>query len=299
MHTDDLAKTRIARTGGHLVDSATPGQACLVVLHAGLQSDIGRRYVFEKTSLTIGRGRDNDIVLMSDAVSRRHTKLELRDNDAFVADMNSTNGTYVNDDGRLTDERRLNRGDLLKVGDTIFKYLSGVDVEAQYHDMIFRMAVTDGLTNLCNRQQLDKLLSEEIQRCERNPRPLAVLLMDIDHFKKINDVYGHLAGDSVLRGLASAMTKRMRPSDRLGRYGGEEFCVILPDTSLEGAVSFAEGLRALAETCVFAADERQIKVTISIGVAEWTTAMMLTDVYRAADQKLYVAKGNGRNRVES
>ena len=299
MHTDELAKTRIARTGGHLADSATPGQACLVVLHAGLQSEIGRRYVFEKASLTIGRGRDNDIVLMSDAVSRRHTRLELRDNEAFVVDLNSTNGTYVNDESRLLSERRLNRGDLLKVGDTIFKYLSGVDVEAQYHDMIFRMAVTDGLTNLCNRQQLDKLLSEEIQRCERSPRPLAVLLLDIDHFKKINDEYGHLAGDSVLRGLASAMTKRMRPSDRLGRYGGEEFCIILPDTSLDGAASFAEGLRMLAESCVFAADERQIRITISVGVAQWSTGMMQMDMYRAADEKLYVAKHNGRNRVES
>ncbi|HVY21751.1 MAG TPA: GGDEF domain-containing protein [Steroidobacteraceae bacterium] len=299
MHSDELAKTRIARTGGHLVDSATPGQACLVVLHAGLQSEIGRRYVFEKTSLTIGRGRDNDIVLMSDAVSRRHTRLELRDNEAFVVDLNSTNGTYVNDESRLLSERRLNRGDLLKVGDTIFKYLSGVDVEAQYHDMIFRMAVTDGLTNLCNRQQLDKLLSEEIQRCQRSPRPLAVLLLDIDHFKKINDEYGHLAGDSVLRGLASAMTKRMRPSDRLGRYGGEEFCILLPDTSLDGAASFAEGLRALAESCVFAADERQIRVTISVGVAQWSAGMMPMDMYRAADEKLYAAKHNGRNRVES
>jgi len=299
MHTDELAKTRIAaRTGGQIVD-ADPGLACLVVLHAGLQSEIGRRYVIENAALSIGRGRDNDIVLVSDAVSRRHTRLELRSNEVFVIDLQSTNGTYINDDGRITGERRLNRGDLLKVGDTIFKYLSGVDVEAQYHDMIFRMAVTDGLTSLSNRQQLDKLLTEEIQRCERNPRALSVLLLDIDYFKKINDEYGHLAGDSVLRGMASALSKRMRPSDRLGRYGGEEFCAILPDTSLAGAASFADGLRALAESCVFAADEQQIKVTISIGVAEWQQGMQIMDMYRVADEKLYAAKRNGRNRVES
>jgi len=286
METDELAKTRIARTtGGQLVEPV-PGHACLVVLHAGLQSEIGRRYVIENSGICIGRGRDNDIVLNSDAVSRRHTRLELRNNEVFVIDLESTNGTYVNEESRLTSERRLTRGDLLKVGDTIFKYLSGVDVEAQYHDMIFRMAVTDGLTNLSNRQQLDKLLNEEIQRCQRSPRPLSVLLLDIDYFKKINDQYGHLAGDSVLRGLASAMSKRMRPSDRLGRYGGEEFCAILPDTSLEGAVVFAEGLRSLAESCVFAADDKHIKVSISIGVAAWTAEM------------LYSAKRNGRNRVE-
>jgi len=299
MQTDELAKTRIAaRTGGQIVDGE-PGLACLVVLHAGLQSEIGRRYVIENKALTIGRGRDNDIVLISDAVSRRHTRLELRSSDVFVIDLQSTNGTYINDDGRIIGERRLNRGDLLKVGDTIFKYLSGVDVEAQYHDMIFRMAVTDGLTSLCNRQQLDKLLSEEIQRCQRNPRPLSVLLLDIDYFKKINDEYGHLAGDSVLRGMASALSKRMRPTDRLGRYGGEEFCAILPDTSLEGAFTFADGLRALAESCVFAADDQQIKVTISIGVAEWQQGMQPVDMYRVADEKLYIAKRSGRNRVAS
>ncbi len=298
MHTDELAKTRIARTSGYITNGE-PGQAYLVVLHAGLQSDIGRRYVLETSSLTIGRGRDNDVVLTSDAVSRRHTRLEVRENEVFVIDLQSTNGTYINDDGRLTSERRLIRGDLLKVGDTIFKYLSGVDVEAQYHDMIFRMAVTDGLTNLCNRQQLDKLLNEEIQRCQRNSRSLTVLLLDIDYFKKINDEFGHLAGDSVLRGLASAFTKRLRPSDKLGRYGGEEFCAILPETSLQGAMTFADGLRALAESCVFAADGKQIKVTISIGIAEWNTSMQAMDMYRAADEKLYSAKRNGRNRVES
>lgn len=298
MDFDDQAKTRIARTGGQQVDPSAVGQACLVVLHAGLPSDIGRRYVIESGAITIGRGRDNDIVLVSDAVSRRHTRLETRDNETYVIDLESTNGTYVNEDGRLTGERRLARGDLLKVGDTIFKYLSGVDVEAQYHDMIFRMAVTDGLTNLSNRQQLDKLLIEEIQRCQRSTRALCVLLLDIDHFKKINDEYGHLAGDSVLRGLAAAMSKRMRPSDRLGRYGGEEFCAILPETTLDGARSFAEGLRALAQTCLFAADDKQIAVTISIGVAEWRSEMQPTDMYRAADEMLYAAKRNGRNRVE-
>lgn len=298
MEFDDQAKTRIARTGGQQVDPSAAGQACLVVLHAGLQSEIGRRYVIETGAITIGRGRDNDIVLISDAVSRRHTRLETRDSETYVIDLESTNGTYVNEDGRLAGERRLSRGDLLKVGDTIFKYLSGVDVEAQYHDMIFRMAVTDGLTNLSNRQQLDKLLGEEIQRCQRSTRALCVLLLDIDHFKKINDNYGHLAGDSVLRGLAAAMSKRMRPSDRLGRYGGEEFCAILPETTLDGARSFAEGLRALAQTCLFAADDKQIAVTISVGVAEWQSEMQPLDMYRAADEMLYLAKRNGRNRVE-
>src|SRR5690606_33242908 len=119
--------------------------------------------------------------------------------------------------------------------DTIFKYLAGSDIELQYHEIIFRMAVTDGLTNLANRKQLDNLLEEEIPRARRYGHDLSLLMLDIDHFKPINDPHGHLTGDAVLRAMAGVLQPRLRPGDRLGRYGGEEFCVILPETSLMNA----------------------------------------------------------------
>jgi len=212
-------------------------------------------------------------------------------------DLDSTNGTFINDDSKLTQEHRLRRGDQLTVGDTIFKFLSGSDVEAQYHEIVFRMAITDGLTNLSNRKQLDNLLTEEIPRAHRHGRDLALLMLDIDHFKTINDTYGHLTGDSVLRGLSSILQKRLRPNDKLGRYGGEEFCAILPETSLQSAVKIAEELRVMVASHSFNAEGKEIRVTVSIGAACLLPDMGMEHLYKGADEKLYQAKRTGRNKV--
>lgn len=214
-----------------------------------------------------------------------------------MVDLDSTNGTFVNDDANSIRECELQRGDRLKIGDTIFKYLSGSDIELQYHEIIHRMALTDGLTDLANRKQLDALLAEEIPRARRHGRDLSVLLLDIDHFKSINDTHGHLTGDSVLRGLAGIMQRRLRPSDRLGRYGGEEFCVILPETSRQNAAKIGEDLRSLVEAHAFVAEDKNIRVTISVGVGSLEEGMTMDELYRRADEKLYQAKRTGRNKV--
>jgi diguanylate cyclase (GGDEF)-like protein len=293
--SDYDVQTRV--TGLDELKVRRPGQSCLVVIHAPLQQDLGRRYVLDKDLTTIGRGRDNDIVLPSDCVSRRHSRLERRGEELFVIDLASTNGTFINDDVRPVREQQLERGDQLKIGDTIFKYLAGSDIELQYHEILFRMTVTDGLTNLANRKQLDTILEEEIPRARRHGRDLSVLMLDIDHFKSVNDNHGHLTGDSVLRGLASILQRRLRPNDRLGRYGGEEFCAILPETSLHNAATIGEELRALVEAHAFVADEKKIRVTVSVGAGCLQEGMTLADLYRTADEMLYKAKREGRNRV--
>lgn len=274
-----------------------PGEACLVVIHAPVQTELGRRYVLDKPTTAVGRGRDNDIVLPSDCVSRRHARLEQRAGNLFVVDLASTNGTFINDDVHSVRERQLERGDRLKVGDTIFKYLSGSDIELQYHEIIHRMTVTDGLTDLANRKQLDTILEEEIPRARRHGRDLSLLMLDIDHFKSVNDTHGHLTGDSVLRGLAGILQRRLRPSDRLGRYGGEEFCVILPETSLPNAAKIGEELRSIVEAHAFVAEDKNIRVTISVGAGTLREGMSLADLYRTADEMLYRAKRTGRNKV--
>jgi len=273
------------------------GEDCLVIIHAPANSALGMRFVLNKPAITIGRNHDNDIILPSDCVSRRHGRIELRDDQFHVVDLNSTNGTYSNDAQTPVSEHCLKRGDQIKIGDTIFKYLSGMDVEAQYHEIIFQMTITDGLTNLSNRKQLDQLLIDEISRSRRHARAVSVLMIDIDHFKKINDTYGHLAGDTVLRSLAGRMQKRLRPHDKLGRYGGEEFCAILPETSLSSAAHIAEQLRTMTSGDVFVAEGKQINVTISIGIATLVDAMGMEDLYRRADEMLYLAKRNGRNQT--
>jgi two-component system, cell cycle response regulator len=273
------------------------GEDCLVVIYAPVQSELGRRYLLSLPTVAVGRGRDNDIILPSDSVSRRHARFERRADGFYLFDLNSTNGTFVNDEPQRVTERRLRRGDQVSVGDTIFKFLSGSDVESQYHDIVFRMAITDGLTNLANRKQLDTLLSEELPRAQRHSRHLSLLMIDIDYFKKINDGYGHLTGDSVLRGLAATLQKRLRPNDKLARYGGEEFCVILPETSLSSAVRIGDELRALIANHAFVAEGQEVRVTISIGAAAAGPMTTVDQLYKAADEKLYQAKHSGRNRV--
>lgn len=293
MDADYDSKTRI--TGLEERTTGSSGQSCLVVLHAPVHTELGRRYALDKDVTTVGRGRDNDIVLPSDCVSRQHARIERRDEALYIVDLASTNGTFINDERKPIRERRLARGDQLRIGDTIFKHLTGADIELQYHDIIFRMAVTDGLTNLANRKQLDTILDDEIPRARRYGRELSVLMIDIDYFKSINDTHGHLAGDCVLSSLASMLQKRLRPNDKLGRYGGEEFCAILPETPLGAALRIAEDLRELVATQPFAADEKVIEVTISIGVAALEDGMARTDLYKRADEKLYAAKRAGRN----
>jgi diguanylate cyclase (GGDEF)-like protein len=253
--------------------------------------------VLNLPSIAIGRGRDSDILLTSDCVSRRHARLEQRADGLYLLDLDSTNGIFVNEEAQRVAERRLRRGDQFSIGDTIFKFLSGDDVESQYHDVVFRMAITDGLTGLANRKQLDTVLSEELPRAQRHGRSLSLLMIDIDHFKTINDSFGHVTGDSVLRGIATALQKRVRPNDKLGRYGGEEFCLVLPETSLSSAVRIAEEMRDIVANQAFAAEGQEVRVTVSIGAAAANPIMTAEQLYAAADEMLYKAKNSGRNRV--
>jgi diguanylate cyclase (GGDEF)-like protein len=296
MPEEDDEKTRVTGLEEMQVP-VTTGDDCLVVIHTAVQTELGRRYLLKEGVLTIGRGSTNHIVVGSDAVSRQHAQLERRGNDFLVSDLNSTNGTFINNERQRTRNSRLNRGDQIRVGDTVFKYLSGSDIEAQYHAVIGHMAVTDGLTNLSNRKHLDTLLAEEIQRAHRHNRELSVLMLDIDHFKTINDAHGHLAGDRVIAGLAHLLRQRLRSDDKLGRYGGEEFCAVLPETGLENAIVIADTLRTLVATHPFPADAKRLAVTVSIGVAVLKPQMQIAELYRAADEMLYRAKKQGRNQV--
>jgi diguanylate cyclase (GGDEF)-like protein len=271
------------------------GDACLVVIYAPVESEYGKRYPLIKDETTIGRGHENDIVLDSDSVSRRHAKVVHKDGAFHVIDLDSTNGTSVNDEPQVACQLR--RGDQVTIGNTIFKYLSGSDVEAQYHETIFNMTITDGLTDVSNKKKLDSDLAKEISRALRHSRELSLLMIDIDHFKDVNDTYGHLAGDSVLRDLAGILQRRLRPDDEIGRCGGEEFLTILPETPLEGAIRIAEELRRLVEEHSCTVEGEQIKVTVSIGVAELRPGMDMKAFYKAADDMMYQAKRSGRNKV--
>jgi diguanylate cyclase (GGDEF)-like protein len=160
-------------------------------------------------------------------------------------------------------------------------------------------ALTDPLTGVFNRRTFLELSGKEEARARRRGSLTSVLMMDIDHFKRVNDTYGHPVGDLVIKSLAEAATKSLRPTDILARYGGEEFVVTLPETDPEVAHRVAERLRTTLEAQVVAADGVEVRFTVSIGIATFATGVPLTAAMEHADQALYRAKQSGRNRVEA
>ena len=271
-----------------------PKEASLIQIYG---PNLGARMVIDAAVVTIGRDSGNQIVIDSDSVSRNHAELCTSDGGVYLVDQGSTNGSLVNE--LEVSECLLQNGDLLKFGSVIFKFVTGGNAEALYHEEIYRMAITDGLTGVANRRCFEEFLERELARAVRYSRPLSLALIDADHFKQVNDVYGHLAGDSVLRQLAQLAQASMRRDELLARYGGEEFAIVLPDTDPKGAR--VVGLRETVE----AISELNQKITMIFGAATITVdsdGPFMADetrenLIKQADDALYYSKGNRRNRV--
>jgi two-component system, cell cycle response regulator len=290
-------KTRVTQVVQRPAIEEATGNDCVVVIYTKEPGLLGKRFVLDKPRIGIGRGADNEIVLEGDSVSRRHAHMERRSNRWWVMDDGSTNGTYVNEE-QIPREQALNNSDRLKVGPTILKFLSGADAEAKYHEEIYRMTIVDGLTQIHNKRYLYEALERELIRARRHERPLCVVMFDIDYFKRINDQFGHLAGDHVLREVAKVIQGRIRRDEVFARYGGEEFVIVLPETPLEGASALAENLRERIFEHAFVFQAERIPVAISIGCAQLdTNDKTASDLIQRADEKLYEAKRGGRNRV--
>ncbi len=167
----------------------------------------------------------------------------------------------------------------------------------QAMEKIRELVNVDALTGVCNRRRLFEVISEESNRYSRSPGSFSICLLDVDHFKAVNDTYGHQAGDCILRSVAQAASKDLREIDCFGRYGGEEFLIVLPQTPLSGARIKAERVRAAIETLTFPDLPRAVSVTISIGIAEFQSGESTDDTLARADQALYEAKRSGRNQV--
>jgi diguanylate cyclase (GGDEF)-like protein len=290
-------KTRVTQVVQQPPPDDSPSNDCLVVIYTAEPGLLGKRFVLDKSPTRVGRGAESQIVLEGDSVSRRHAHLERRAGAWYVVDDGSTNGTYVNEE-QIAREQLLNNGDRIKIGPSILKFLSGADAEAKYHEEIYRMTIVDGLTQIHNKRALFEALEKELMRARRYERDLSLLMFDIDFFKRINDQYGHLAGDHVLRELARVVQERIRREEVFARYGGEEFVILLPETPLPGAAALAENLRARVANHAFVFQGERIPVTVSIGTALLgENDKVAADLIQRADEKLYEAKRGGRNRV--
>jgi len=258
---------------------------CLVIIHAPQQVDVGRRYALDKDVTGIGRGLENDIVLVSQNVSRRHTRIEFRDGKPWVVDEASTNGTFINEETQPTRDGPLAPGDSLRVGDRVFVYLSGPDVDAQHQELILRVAMIDSATGASTRKHLDVLLQEEIQRAQRHARPLSMLMIGVDQARDRPGDFGELLSESTLRMFSTTLHKRLRPEDRLARYGEREFCVVMPETPLTGALKIVDELPALLGGTS--------KVVVAAGAVALEDGMKLAEMYRAAEDALIQARRRG------
>jgi diguanylate cyclase (GGDEF)-like protein len=258
---------------------------------------MGTRYSLGVEPIVIGRGSDCDIRIDDHSVSRRHARIQSSPDGYFADDLQSTNGTFVND--IPAEKHKLKDGDYLRVGNCIYRYLAGGNVESEYHEEIYRLTIIDALTEIHNKRYLMEFLDRELARSARYKRPLSLILFDIDLFKGINDELGHLGGDFTLRELATCVRAVIRKEELFARYGGEEFVVVLPETSLEGAVTLGERIREIVSGHVFQFEGKKVRVTVSLGVMLTQGEERLTpgELIRQADEKLYQAKRAGRNRV--
>lgn len=274
-------------------------EANLILIAHPDNKGLGTRYLLTHGgSLEIGRSPSVAISLPDVlSVSRNHARVDYTGDGVVVQDLGSTNGSYVNDQ-KIRSSQLLRSGDRIQVGAVHFKFLLERDVEAAYHEAIYNLMMRDGLTGAYNKRKFDEELQRETGRAHRYRRPLSLVLLDLDHFKGINDSQGHLCGDFVLKQVADVARELLRLEQILARVGGEEFAVLCPETDAEGAMQLAERLRAELAEHSFHYASLELSLTSSFGVAELDAELSEPrQLYEAADRALYRAKRAGRNRV--
>ncbi len=272
-------------------------QAYIVFLSGPM---MGKIHLLEERAITLGRATDIDIPINDLGISRHHASIQYKNGKAIVRDLGSTNGTYLN--GRSIKESELQDGDKIQISSsTIIKFAHQDNIENIFHHELYRMAVVDALTGAYNKRYFEERLREEFSYCLRNNVSLSLMMLDLDHFKNINDTYGHQAGDFILSRTAILAKSIVRNEDILARIGGEEFAIILKAANAEGTLVLAERLRRLIDETEFDFEGNKIHITVSIGLtalsgenfSSWET------MFKLADTLLYKSKNSGRNKVST
>jgi two-component system, cell cycle response regulator len=258
----------------------------------------GQLHVLGKSTFRIGRHPKNDLRADDTGISRFHACIEWEADGHVIEDLDSRNGTFVG--GSAVTRRRLIDGDWIQLGPRVgFRYSITDATQEELLQRLFESSTRDALTGTYNRKHFEERLNAEVAYGLRHNTEIALVLFDIDHFKRINDTHGHQIGDVVLRQVATTAARRLRTEDVLARFGGEEFAVILRGTSRLGAGLVAERLRSLVAALPAIVDGKPIPVTVSAGCAslECCANRSPHELVAAADRRLYLAKRQGRNRV--
>jgi len=268
-----------------------------VILYDG--DEIGGLHSLTKDETVIGRTAGADIVIPESRVSRCHAVIRrvTRVADEFeVVDLGSTNGTFV--DGQRVERQALAPGSKVAIGGRILKFEMVDKADVAYQSRIVQMIHLDELTGLLTKRSLFRELEKELIRTERYQHPVSVLMMDLDHFKMVNDRHGHLVGSHCLSEVGSLIREATRVTDVNGRYGGEEFVSFLPETDTAAAVMVAERIREAMAARTFNYGGTAYQVRISIGVATYPAdGTTVEALIQSADTALYQAKALGRNRT--
>jgi two-component system, cell cycle response regulator len=277
--------------------TAKPQNHFLLVCVQGIE--VGKPVELVLAETIVGRAPNCGLVIADSKVSRHHAKLLWMDGFHVLEDMNSANGTFVG--GSRVTRQRLSPGNVIQFGSAFaFRYSVMDSTEMSLLEQLYQSSVLDALTGAHNREYFNSALGTELGQTQNIAAGLCLLMLDIDYFKKINDTYGHPAGDAVLIEIVNRIRLRLRPSDVLCRFGGEEFVIILRATTMPMAARLAERLRQAVRKQKFLFAQQSIPVTLSVGCASLEDCgddRSPDALVAIADRRLYAAKRSGRDRV--
>ncbi len=296
LNEDDLT-TQAGKVDSTVLKAKSRRDRPYLIVLAG--DNLGQMFRLEQAETILGRSSEASFRLPDDGVSRLHAKVIQTAEEVWIEDLKSINGTLIN--GQRIVRALLRDGDKIQMGSTtILKFTYSDELEEDYQLKMYDAALHDGLTKAYNKRYFLDRLPTETAYAVRHGAPLSLLMIDVDHFKNVNDGHGHPAGDFVLSRLAQLVAVALRTEDLFVRYGGEEFAILCRGVKLENASVLAKRLRALIEASVFEYQGKRIPVTVSIGVASCVrTSDSGGQLVADADAALYEAKRAGRNQVVS
>ena len=251
------------------------------------------------TKVLLGRSREADVTIADLGISRAHCSIYAVGERVYIEDLNSSNGTYLNGE-KVLQTIQINNGDQVSLGnETVLKFSYANLLDKEYQDLVKQQLSKDALTNVYNRKALAHYLTNGFVKAKQYHKPISLIMIDVDHFKTINDTYGHQFGDEVLNAVADALVHTVHSFDYVCRYGGDEFSVVCPDSDIDGAHQLAEQIRQNIAAIDLPIKDKRVHITASIGVASFPDNMVesVTEFIAIADQAMYTSKRSGRNQT--